>query len=50
MLKAENKRLANELKPVRAAIEALQMGGRNGHSRTMYASARRKIAEVQRAQ
>ena len=48
VLKAENKRLQNELKAVRAAIAALQTGGRNGHDRTMSASARRKIAAAQR--
>jgi hypothetical protein len=48
VLKAENKRLQTELKAVRAAIAALQRGGRNGHDRTMSASARRKIAAAQR--
>jgi len=48
VLKAENKRLENELKAVRAAITALQTGGRNSHGRTMSASARRKIAAAQR--
>jgi len=33
VLKAENKRLENELKAVRAAIAALQTGGRNSHGR-----------------
>lgn len=47
-LKAENKRLENELNAVRAAIDALQTGGRNGHGRTLSASARRKIAAAQR--
>jgi hypothetical protein len=48
VLKAENKRLENELKAVRAAIAALQTGGRNGHGRTMSASAQRGIAAAQR--
>jgi hypothetical protein len=48
-LKVENKRLENELKAVRAAIAALQVSGKNGHRRTMSASARRKIAAAQRA-
>jgi len=47
-LKAENKGLENDLKAVRVAIAALQASSRNGHSRTMSASARRKIAAAQR--
>jgi hypothetical protein len=54
-LKAENKRLLQELKQVRAAITALQGGSNNGRGitarrsgRTMSASARRRIAAAQR--
>lgn len=55
-LKAENKRLLRELNQVRAAIAALQSASNNGRgitarlsSRTLSASARKRIAAAQKA-